>query len=66
MIIQVVRIVEGRLKRHFRVTFSLCISAVTVEQNIARSVVEAVARLAGLRNRLKSGRYMPDDTQSTS
>ena len=43
MIIQVVRIVEGRLKRQFPVTFSLCISAVTVEKNIARSVAEAVA-----------------------
>ena len=59
MIIQVVRIVEGRLRRHFPVTFFPCISAVTVEQNIARTVVEAVARLAGLRNRRKLGRFMP-------
>lgn len=64
MIIQVVQIVEGRPKRHFRVTFSLCISAVTVGQNIARSVVEAVAHLAALRNRVKLGRFMHGSFQS--
>lgn len=58
MIIQVVRIVEERLKRHFPATFFLCISAATVGQNIARNVVEAVARLAVHRNQVRLGRYM--------
>ena len=57
MIIQVVRIVEGRPKRHFPVIFFLCISAATVGQNIARSVVEAVARLVAHRNRARLGRF---------
>lgn len=63
MIIQVVRIVEGRPKKHFRVTFFLCISAVIVGQNIARTVGVAV-RLAAHRNRVRLGRFMPSDTQT--
>ncbi|OEU66976.1 MAG: hypothetical protein BBJ57_05150 [Desulfobacterales bacterium PC51MH44] len=55
---------EGRLKRHFPVTFFLCISAAIAAQNIARSVVEAVAHLAALRNRVRLGRFMPSDTQT--
>jgi len=64
VIIQVVQIVEGRPKRHFPVTFFLCISAAIAAQNIARSVVEAVAHLAAHRNRVRLGRFMPNDTQS--
>lgn len=64
MIIPVVQIVEGRPKRHFPVIFFLCISAVTVGQNIARSVVEAVAHHAAHRNRVRLGRFMSSDTQT--
>ena len=64
MIIQVVRIVEGRPKRHFPVTFFLCISAAIAAQNIARSVVEAVAHLAAHRNRPRLGRFMHTSFQS--